>query len=112
YFSNGRYLDVQLYHSIHTETFEIPPSSSPRSVHVDFVMYDKDDDGRTVTMSVEADAVIESRTIGMPNMDRELSIETVSLLNVRGHVTTVYVSIDTNDSLYWKMAHLYTSGCN
>ena len=112
YFSEGRYLDIRMYHYGHTETFEIPAASSPRTVYVDYVMYDKDDDGRTVTMTVEADTESESYTIGLPNMDRELSIETVALHNVPGNVTSVDVSIYTNDSLYWKMAHIYTAGCN
>ena len=111
HFSEGRYMDVRMYHNTHTETFDIPPASNPRDVHVDFVMYDKDDDGRTVTMTVEADGEIESRTIGMPNPERELAIETVTIQDVPGHVTEILVSIDTNDSLYWKMAHLHTAGC-
>ena len=112
YFSEGRYLDIRMYHYGHTETFEIPAATSPRTVYVDYVMYDKDDDGRTVTMTVEAGVESESYTIGLPNKDRELSIETVALHNVPGNVTSVDVSIYTNDSLYWKMAHIYTAGCN
>lgn len=111
HFSEGRYMDVRMYHNSHTETFTIPPAANERDVHVDFVMYDKDDDGRTVTMTVEADGEIESRTIGMPNPERELAIETVTIEEVPGHVTDIIVSIDTNDSLYWKMAHVRTDGC-
>jgi|GEM_PF-5928377 len=111
-FSEGRYLDVRMYHYGHTETFEIPTTTSPRTVHVDFVMYDKDDDGRTVTMTVEAGALSESITIGTPNLDRELAIKTVSLEQVPGDISTILVSIYSNDSLYWKMAHLYTDGCS
>ncbi len=112
HFSEGRYLDMRMYHYGHTETFTIPASTSPRTVYVDFVMYDKDDDGRTVTMTIDTGVAQESRTIGLPNKDRELSIETVAISNVPGHVTEIDVEIYTNDSLYWKMAHVYTAGCN
>lgn len=110
-YSEGRYLDIRMYHYGHTETFVIPAASSPRTVYVDFVMYDKADDGRTVTMTIEAGASQETRTIGMPNLDEELSIETLALHNVPGDVTSILVSIYSNDSLYWKMAHVYTDGC-
>ena len=111
-YSEGRYLDVRMYHYGHTETFTIPAASAPRDVTVDFVMYDKADDGRTVTMTVEGGTLSTTRTIGMPNMDEELSIETLTLSNVPGDVTSILVSIYSNDSLYWKMAHLYTDGCS
>lgn len=111
-FSSGRYLDIRMIHAGHTEVFEIPASSGPRTIFVDFVMYDKDDDGRTVTLTVEANGDTATNIISMPNMDRELSIETLALNNVPGGVTTVNVSIYTNDSLYWKMAHVYTTQCN
>ena len=110
-FSEGRYLDVRLYHYGHTETFTIPESSEPRTIYVDFVMYDKDDDGRTVTLKVFAGDQYVLKTVGTPNLDRELSIETLALPEVPGYITTVYVYIYSNDSLYWKMAHLYTEGC-
>ena len=111
-FSIGRYLDVRMYHYGHTESFEIPTTSGPRSVHVDFVMYDKADDGRTVTLTVEGGALTETRTISGPNMQKELAIETLTLENVPGDVKTILVSIYSNDSLYWKMAHIYTDGCS
>ncbi len=112
HFSEGRYLDMRMYHYGHTETFQIPASTSTRTVYVDYVMYDKDDDGRTVTMTIDTGTEQETRTIGMPNHDRELSIETVAIHDVPGNVTEIDVEIYTNDSLYWKMAHVYTSGCN
>ena len=111
-FSEGRYLDIRMYHYGHNETFIIPAASAPRTVYVDFVMYDKADDGRTVIMEIEAGTLSATRTIGMPNMDEELSIETLALHNVPGTVTNIVVSIYSNDSLYWKMAHVYTDGCN
>ncbi|MEM8489114.1 MAG: hypothetical protein AAF564_26445 [Bacteroidota bacterium] len=112
HFSEGRYLDMRMYHYGHTETFQIPAATSPRTVYVDYVMYDKDDDGRTVTMTIDTGMDQETRTIGLPNKDRELSIETVAIHNVDGSVTEIDVEIYTNDSLYWKMAHVYTAGCN
>ena len=111
-YSEGRYLDVRMYHYGHTETFTIPAASSPRTVYVDYVMYDKADDGRTVKMSIQAGSLYEHRTIGTPNMDKELAIETLALHNVPGDITTILVSIYSNDSLYWKMAHVYTDGCS
>ena len=109
-YSNGRYLDVRMYHYGHTETFQIPTSTVPRDVSVDFVMYDKDD-RRDVTLTIEAVGLSESRTVVAPNKEKELAIETLTLEGVPGDVTTILVTIYSNDSLYWKMAHVYTDGC-
>ena len=109
--SEGRYLDVRGYHYGHTENFQIPTASAPRTINVDYVFYDKDH-SRTLTMTLQAGTQTETRTISTPSEGSELSIETMTLNNVPGDVKNVVVSIYTNDSIYWKMAHLYTDGCS
>ncbi len=112
YTSVGRYKFSTAYHNIHTETFEVPASGAPRDIHITYVLSDKDDDGRLVKHYATAGAVTVEQDVTMPTEGNELAITTLTLPAVPGDVTTVEVSIDSNDSIMWTMTHVYSESCS